>query len=244
MTKLIFALDTCVFGTNERLLLQDIAESVDVVKIGLELMTAENERGESFASQARRFVIDELGKEVMWDMKILDVKNTMEKAAINICRYGSRFFTLHAHASEAALEAVAVAAGTYDSVPLAVTVLTDLDDPQCRSRFVDASSTTVDRFATIALGQRIRGFVCSAKEAPIISQRAVFMQAPSFTIVTPGIRPVWAVAPDEQKRVTTPVAARQAGAHYAVVGRPISSPPKSVGSSKRAAQLIKEELTS
>jgi len=58
-----------------------------------------------------------------------------------------------------------------------------------------------------------------------------------FTIVTPGVRPIWAEAGD-QKRVMTPADAIQAGADYLVIGRPIAAAPNP----KDALERIVEEI--
>lgn len=233
MTKLIFACDVSDLALGQTLI-QKTAPYVDVVKIGLEAMTAEDNTGITLASQLRRYT-GNMGRQVMWDNKLLDIENTMAKAARNIARLGSHYFTIHATASNAALAAVAEAAGS-SSMPLAVTVLTDLDDPQCVSRFGNKVAPTVKNFAKNARRWGIRGFVCSPKEAKIIRDAV-----PDAFIVTPGVRPVWAVAPDEQKRVTTPADAKNAGANAIVVGRPISNPPK-MYTEAEAAREIKAEL--
>jgi orotidine-5'-phosphate decarboxylase len=174
----------------------------------------------------------------MWDMKLHDIGSTMAKAARNIARLGSDFLTIHATACDKALAAVAAAAEEAGggAMPLAVTVLTDLDESQCHSRFRVSPDAAVRQFAKNAHCLGIRGFVCSAKEA-----RAIRDAIPGAYIMTPGIRPLWAVARDEQKRVTTPAQAKQAGADAIVVGRPISKPP-SFHTEASAAQAIKEEL--
>jgi len=149
----------------------------------------------------------------------------------------------HATASDAALAAVAEAAGDK-AIALAVTVLTDLDDAQCKSRFLPENQVYVGRyvpvlvenFAKNAYRLGIRGFVCSPLEVEIIRQ-----VAPDAYIVTPGIRPLWAVAADEQKRVTTPAQAKRAGADAIVVGRPISAPPASY-TRLQAVREIQQEL--
>ena len=216
---------------------------IDFVKVGLEAMTAEDFEGFSTATFVRQLTIEDFGKNVMWDMKLHDIGNTVGAAAKNIVDLGSKMFTLHASASDAALKAAADAAGKQ-SLALAVTVLTDLDDAQCQLRFLPRNADPVDEFAKrlvvnfakIAYGCGIRGFVCSAQEAQLI--RSV---TPPVTIVTPAIRPLWAVKPDEQKRVTTPAQASAAGADFVVIGRPILKPPNGM-TSVEAVQRIREEL--
>jgi orotidine-5'-phosphate decarboxylase len=51
------------------------------------------------------------------------------------------------------------------------------------------------------------------------------------------VRPAGA-APDDQSRVATPGAAARAGAHYLVVGRPITAAPEPA----RAAEAILAEI--
>ena len=62
-----------------------------------------------------------------------------------------------------------------------------------------------------------------------------------FLIVTPGVRPIWASAND-QRRVTTPAEAIKAGADYIVIGRPITDPPKEIGSPLEAVKKNIAEL--
>lgn len=61
--------------------------------------------------------------------------------------------------------------------------------------------------------------------------------------VTPGVRPVWAAAND-QKRVMTPSEAIKAGATALVIGRPITNPPKEIGTSVEAVRRIFDEISS
>ncbi|HEY1585105.1 MAG TPA: orotidine 5'-phosphate decarboxylase / HUMPS family protein, partial [Polyangia bacterium] len=60
--------------------------------------------------------------------------------------------------------------------------------------------------------------------------------APSFLVITPGVR--LAAANDDQKRVATPRAARAAGASAVVVGRPI----RDAKDRRAAAEEIVREL--
>jgi len=74
----------------------------------------------------------------------------------------------------------------------------------------------VERLARVATQSEIGGIVCSPHE--LLHLRACL---PSKTkMVTPGIRPAGSAVGD-QKRIMTPAQAKQAGADYLVIGRPI-----------------------
>ncbi len=236
-TGIIYACDTSDRELGVHLIGQ-VAPYIDVVKVGLEAMTLEDENGVTLASSFRaRAKRASLG--CFWDIKMLDVKNTMAASAKNIAASGVDMFTLHANASDSALSAVALAAEESNVLALAVTVLTDLDDDMCRSRFGTTARKAVLQFARIAYGCGIRGFVCSAQEAALL--RSDLPDSDKIILVTPAIRPSWSVGTDEQKRVTTPTDAARASADYIVVGRPISNPPLSMGHAQ-AARMIREEL--
>ena len=68
----------------------------------------------------------------------------------------------------------------------------------------------------MATSAEIGGIVCSPQE--LVHLRACI---PSSTkMVTPGIRPAGSAIGD-QKRIMTPAQAKEAGADYLVIGRPI-----------------------
>jgi orotidine-5'-phosphate decarboxylase len=89
------------------------------------------------------------------------------------------------------------------------------------------------RLAALARDARCAGVVCSIGEVAAI--KAAF--GPRFGTFCPGIRPA-GIARGDQKRAATPRAAREAGADYVVVGRPI------VGDAdpRNAARAILTEL--
>ena len=78
------------------------------------------------------------------------------------------------------------------------------------------------------------GVVASPLEVTLLRQ--VF--GSGLTIVTPGVRPDWGEANDQQ-RTLTPRAAMQAGANYLVIGRPITAQPSQA---REAAERILAEI--
>ncbi len=234
-TKLIFACDI-PDRVRGLAVITKVAPEVDVIKVGLETMTTEMASGETLARIYRQHA-QGLQKKTFWDAKLHDIESVMRNSSRNIVRgMGCDMFTLHASASDDALTAAAneTVAGTW---ALAVTVLTDLDDAQCVSRFLKDSRQAVADFASFAYDCGIRGFVCSGREIEIIRKT---VNDPGVVIVTPGIRPSWAATTDEQKRITTPTQAAQAGADYVVVGRPIYNPPLGYTEASAARQIQQE----
>jgi len=145
--------------------------------------------------------------------------------------------TIHASGGAAMLRAAADAAakaGAARPKLLAVTVLTSLDSSDLASLGQDTDTTRqVVRLAQLAKDNGIDGVICSPEEIPAL--RAAL--GPDFILMVPGIRPEWASAND-QKRTLTPRQARDAGASYLVIGRPITK----AANPAEAAQLIAAEL--
>jgi len=79
------------------------------------------------------------------------------------------------------------------------------------------------------------GVVSSPNEIKSIRQNT----GEDFLIVTPGVRPGWAVAND-QKRTATPREAIERGADYIVVGRPITAVENPVVACERVLEELKE----
>jgi orotidine-5'-phosphate decarboxylase len=181
-------------------------------KVGLELYLA---AGEAIVTELRR-----RGLSVFLDLKFHDIPNTVAAAVRAAERLGVGMLTVHAAGGPAMLRAAAEAAGESAAAPLllAVTVLTSMDSAELSSIGIEAPpAVQAQRLAKMASACGIHGYVCSAQEAAAL-RSGLGRQA---VLVTPGIRPHGEDAGD-QKRVTTPADAIDAGADYLVVGRPIT----------------------
>ncbi len=209
--RLIFALDVPTAKVAEAVL-EQVRESVGVIKIGLELFASE---GPAVVRMARTF-----GKPVFLDLKILDIAETVQRTTARVAEMGVSFLTVHAQ-RKALAAAVRGRAGNPELNILAVTVLTNVERADLLEWGCDRSveSLVVTR-ARVAADVGCDGVVASGKE-PMAIRSAI--DAP-LLIVTPGVRPA-GQSVDDHARPATPGQAIQAGADYVVVGRPIRDAP-------------------
>jgi orotidine-5'-phosphate decarboxylase len=207
--RLFVALDVASVD-RARVLVTALGDTVSCYKVGLELLFG---GGLEFAQGLKA-----AGKTVFLDMKLLDIANTVEKAAANIASLGLDYLTIHGTDSKT-LEAAARGRGASRLKLLAVTVLTNLEKPDLEQQGIRdmAPADLVAHRARLARAARIDGIVASGHEAALIRSEV----GPGVLIVTPGIRLAGGVAGD-QARVMTPGKAIAAGADLLVVGRPIT----------------------
>lgn len=193
-----------------RELVEKLGSEAQCFKIGLELLFG---GGLAFAQGLKA-----AGKDVFLDMKLLDIPNTVEKAAANIAGLGLDYLTVHG-TDRKTLNAAVKGRGQSRLKLLAVTVLTSLDQADLAEQGITAMhpADLVVHRAHLAKAAGFEGVIASGQEAASI--RAAM--GPDFLIVTPGIR--FAEGPDgDQARVLTPAKAVAAGASHLVVGRPIT----------------------
>ena len=186
------------------------------------------------------------GARIFCDTKFKDIPETVQLSARAITRLEPDMFNIMADTDPAALRAAvagidsAVADyGVARPIILGVTVLTSYGDEVCRSIYGADAAEKVLQFATSAAQAGLDGVVCSAKEAAMLRAHDA---TKDLLLVTPGIRPTWAVSGD-QSRILTPAQAIANGADYLVVGRPITQPPSEIGSPRNALQKIIEEIS-
>ncbi|HSP32233.1 MAG TPA: orotidine-5'-phosphate decarboxylase, partial [Halomonas sp.] len=101
---------------------------------------------------------------------------------------------------------------------IAVTVLTSMQSEDLAEVGINTSlAEHVERLALLAKQSGLHGVVCSAQE----SAQVKALCGDAFLKVTPGIRPSFAMANDQQ-RIMTPDEAIQAGSTHLVIGRPVT----------------------
>lgn len=230
--RLIVALDVdtldAALGLVERL-----EGLVTRFKIGSQLFTA--------AGPAAVEAVRKRGGEVFLDLKYHDIPNTVAGAAREAARLGVFMFNVHASGGRAMMRAAAegatAASGSGSRRPLviAVTVLTSLDRAALSRELGIASSVEghVLHLCRLAHDAGLDGCVASPNEIRVIRNQL----GAEWVIVTPGVRPAGSGA-DDQSRIASPQAAARAGAHYLVVGRPVTAASDPV----EAAQAILAEI--
>ena len=184
------------------------------VKIGMELYYAE---GPNIVRE-----IKQRGHKIFLDLKLHDIPNTVRKAMRVLSRLDVDIVNLHAaggsNMMKAALDGLTRADGSRPLL-IAVTQLTSTDQSLMESELLIKKplDEVVMAYAQNAAASGLDGVVCSPLEASRVHE----VCGESFFAVTPGVRFADDDA-DDQKRVTTPAKARELGADFIVVGRPIT----------------------
>ncbi len=200
-------------------LIRRLSPWVGIFKIGSHLFTS---------GEGRQIVsaIHESGAEVFLDLKFHDIPNTVVGAARKAVDMGVYMFNVHALGGSTMMRMVAEGVrseaeklGRRKPLVLAVTILTSMSRDDLRNDLlIDLPlDDYILHLARLAKTSGLDGVVCSPREITLIKEAC----GEAFVVVTPGIRPAWSVAKDDQKRVTTPREAIRLGADYIVVGRPV-----------------------
>ncbi|MEQ1901811.1 MAG: orotidine-5'-phosphate decarboxylase [Devosia sp.] len=222
---LIVALDLDT-RTEAEALIERLEGSADFFKIGYQLAYG----GDGLALGK---ALIGAGKRVFFDLKLLDIDNTVEKGVAAIARSGAAMLTVHAYPQ--CMRAAARGAGNSGLTILGVSVLTSMDDRDvAEAGFARDAAGLVAMRAQQAKDAGIGGLVCSPLEAEMV--RGIV--GPKMAIVTPGIRPAGSAVGD-QKRVLSPAEAIAAGATHLVVGRPITG----ASDPKAAAEGIMRDMS-
>lgn len=228
--KLIVAIDTDEFDKAKELI-DKLEDSVDIFKVGLEQYVATRGKTVDY--------LKEKGKKIFLDLKFHDIPNTMKSAVKAAVRDNVWLMTIHVSDMEGMKQCAQIAKEEAERLniekPLivGVTVLTSLSNEDLQD--IGCNMTTEElaiKRAKLAKEAGIDGVVCSAKEVNKIVEAC----GKDFITVCPGIRLATAEVGD-QKRVVTPADAINNGAHYLVVGRPIT---KSENPKQSAIDIVRE----
>ena len=209
-TELILALD-CEDRKLALELLEPLQGDLKWVKIGLQMFTA---YGLPFVHE-----IKSMGYSIFLDLKLHDIPNTVAKAILSLSSASIDLLTIHASGgSEMCAYAVKARDESNPNLKLlAVTVLTSMNQQQIETLNVHklVQDHVLD-LAKLSVDAKVDGIVSSTHELKLLRDNL----GNEPLIVTPGIRPKGADL-NEQKRVMTPAEAKELGADYIVVGRPI-----------------------
>ena len=206
----------CDFSSAEECFrfLDRFSEEKPFVKIGMELYYAE---GPAIVREIKR-----RGHKIFLDLKLHDIPNTVRKAMAVLSRLDADIVNLHAaggsNMMKAAIEGLTRPDGSRPLL-IAVTQLTSTDQQLMESELLIEKrlEDVVIAYAQNAAASGLDGVVCSPLEAGRVHEAC----GTGFLAVTPGVRFAEGDTGD-QKRVTTPQKARELGADYIVVGRPIT----------------------
>ncbi len=234
-TELIVAVD--VDSLDKALRLRDeLSDVVDLFKVGKELFTAVGPR-----------ILEELtASRVFLDLKFHDIPNTVAGAVAVAASAGVLIVDVHASGGRAMMEAASAAARKSASNMagmsnragprvFGVTVLTHLADDDLREvGIVSSSEDQVVRLARLAAASGLDGVVASPLEIRAVREAT----EGQLDVLVPGVRPAWAGASHDQKRVATPAEVARDGARYIVVGRAITQQRDP----RDAAKKIRDEL--
>lgn len=216
--RLIVALD--VSSKEQALELVDkLEDSVNYYKVGMQLYNSEGPD-----------MVKELlnrGKKVFLDLKLHDIPNTVAQAGAVLTHLGVNIFNVHVAGGRLMMKeavekskATALKLGIEPPIIIGVTVLTSINqgDFQKDLGYTCSIQDKVREWSQMAQEAGLDGVVASAEELPIIRE----VCGKDFLVITPGIRPSWAAANDQQ-RIVTPAEAIRGGASHIVVGRPITA---------------------
>ena len=195
------------------------------VKIGMELFYAE---GPSIVKE-----IKARGHKIFLDLKLHDIPNTVKKAMAVLSNLDVDITNLHAAGTTAmmqgALEGLTRADGSRPLL-IAVTQLTSTDQEAMERDILikEPIDQVVMHYAKTAKNAGLDGIVCSPMEAGKVHDTC----GKEFLTITPGVRFADGDVGD-QKRVMTPVQAKEIGSDYIVVGRPITAAADPVAAYER-----------
>ncbi|GIO26090.1 orotidine-5'-phosphate decarboxylase [Ornithinibacillus bavariensis] len=216
MTESIYlALDFPSWELTESFLIRNDLQGIPV-KIGMELYYRE---GPSIIEKLRKN-----NHTIFLDLKLHDIPTTVMRAMKILSSLEVDMVNVHALGGSEmihyAKEGLISGNSTNHPKLIAVTVVTSMDNRQLNKELLipgDLTNMTI-HLAGLAKENGADGVVCSVHEAKQIKEDCGDL----FLTVTPGIR-LHQTNTDDQKRIATPIYARENGADYLVIGRSVTN---------------------
>ncbi len=208
MKRIILALDTT--NLEEAInITKKIKNKIFTIKIGLELWNSFGKEG------VKKF--NEIGiSNIMLDLKLKDIPQTVYKAIKALDDIDFGFITIHGQGGKEMIEKAKKAASEIKSKPkiMMVTVLTALNDEDLKNMGnYNSVNQQVENLAKIAKETQV-GVVCSGHEANVVRK----ILGDKLLIFTPGIR-MKNEQKNDQKRICTPMESIKNGASKIIMGR-------------------------
>ena len=202
------------------------------VKIGMELFYAE---GPEMVRE-----IKARGHRIFLDLKLHDIPNTVYRAMKNVVSLGVDLTNVHALGGIEMMQAAqkAVSEVNPETQLIAVTQLTSTSEENMQKELGIGMgiNESIAQLAKNARTAGLAGVVCSPLEAGLVRDAC----GEGFITVTPGIRFADDAASD-QKRITTPLKAKEIGSSLIVVGRPITKATDPAAAYERCMKEFAED---
>lgn len=206
----------CDFHSGQELMdfLELFGDRRPYLKIGMELFYAE---GPEMIQRLKK-----RGHQIFLDLKVHDIPNTVKRTMAVLSSLDIDMVNVHAAGGmemmKMALKGLSKKEGKRPLL-IAVTQLTSTDQKVLNEELlIDKNlDDVVISYALLTKKAGLDGVVCSALEAQKVHKYC----GNDFLTVTPGIR-FSSETSGDQKRILSPSRAREEGADYIVVGRPIT----------------------
>lgn len=205
-TELIVALDLELDACQS--LVKQLKGLVKFYKIGPVLFMKEGQKAIE--------MVKKYDGEVFLDLKLHDIPNTVEQAIENANKLGIYSISVHLSGGPKMLKAAIKAARKLKI--WGVTILTSLDLIEYHKiGFRYSLQKQVKHLATIGQETGVDGIIASPQELYYLRKTL----GEELKIITPSIRLEEKYENDDQQRFLTPKKAKELGADFIVVGRPI-----------------------
>lgn len=217
----------CDFKDKEETLkfLDKFTEEKPFLKIGMELFYSE---GPEIVREIKK-----RGHKIFLDLKLHDIPTTVQKAMISLSKLDIDMCNVHAAGTREMMAAAIKGLTREDGkrpILIAVTQLTSTSEERMHEELLinEKIDKVVMHYAENSKLAGLDGVVCSPLEVTKVKQ----VCGEKFITVTPGVR-FESDDIGDQVRIATPKKAKEWGADYIVVGRPITKAENPVEAYRR-----------